>query len=102
MAYELTFEGWVLERWNPESRHSNHNFHRDPAESMADTGCLSLPPKYQELFHILATAGDKTAAVMEKLAVRAEMDQIKPTWTKDYIKSKLRAYKTAQDLDVRI
>jgi len=99
LQYELTFEGWALYDWRHE--HGDHVFHTANAESMADAGCHTLPPSYSEFFHILAKSGDKTAAVMKKLAVRAEMDNLTPTWSKDFIKSKLRAYASNQELDVR-
>ena len=99
LSYELTYEGWVIERWPDQSQHGDHGFTNDVAESMAQSGCHTLPPDYTELFHVLAKGGDKTAAVMRKLAVKAEMDKVHPTWTKEFIKSKLRAYKPNQDLD---
>ena len=98
LSYELTFEGWALQHWRHE--HGDHVFHTDAAESMAHAGCHTLPPSYTELFHVLAASGDKTASVMKKLAVRAEMEDFTPTWSKDFIKSKLRAYASNQELDV--
>jgi len=99
LSYELTFEGWVIERWHDHSHHCDHGFCTDVAESMAQAGCHTLPPEYTDLFHVLAKGGDKTAAVMRKLAVKAEMDNVEPTWTKEFIKSKLRAYKADPELD---
>ena len=99
LTYEYSFDGWIIAAWRDE--HSAHPFHMEELEVLADSGCLTMPKEYREILHLCAMCGDTPTSVLEKLNYKAIQERILPTWTMDFVRNRMAAYKTAKELDVR-